>query len=239
MPRPLVFVLVDGLSRRGALAMPGLAALVARGEAFRWSVEVAEPTWSRPNYATLVSGLSPARHGITRNEQRQPLDGETLFDTLRQHGLRTAVAGYHWWNELVGPRVDGAWYYVADDTPDVVVLDQAERLFADIHPHFLLVHLMSVDYAGHREGGYSLAYQEAAQRLDGHLFPFVSAWQERYPHGAVIIGADHGMAERGHGGMSADERVVYYFAVMKPMPGRWPGSQEGVRAFLEALILDC
>lgn len=238
MPRPLLFVLVDGLSVRGALNMPRLTQLVSTGNMSRWRVQAAQPTWSRPNYATIITGVPPSTHGIQQNEDTRRLTVPTLFERLHEEGERGAIAGYHWWGDLLGDAVDASWYYASDETPDQDVLEHAYELERRSRPAFLLVHPMSVDNAGHQFGGDSLAYERQARDLDVILSDFIETWLQRHRDGSALIGSDHGMTRRGHGGSSAEELEVCYFASPAVPSERWPSRQEEVRSLLEYLLFE-
>lgn len=114
-PRPrVVMISIDGLSPdyvldadRYGLKIPTLRRLVAEGS-YATAVRGVLPTVTYPSHATLLTGVSPAAHGVTANLTFDPLvqndngwywyAGDirvpTLWDAARQAGLRTA--NVHW-----------------------------------------------------------------------------------------------------------------------------------------------
>ncbi|AKU95293.1 Alkaline phosphodiesterase I [Labilithrix luteola] len=105
--RSVFVVSVDGLRddylRAGSHALPTLRGLVASGTTARSLVSV-WPSVTYPAHATLVTGVTPARHGIVNNVVFDPLaknDGgwfwyardlraETLWDSARRAGMDVA-----------------------------------------------------------------------------------------------------------------------------------------------------
>jgi predicted AlkP superfamily pyrophosphatase or phosphodiesterase len=118
----VVLVSIDGLrpdyvleADRHGLRVPELRKLVADGVHAR--VRGVLPTVTYPSHATLVTGASPARHGIYYNRPADPLgrnaDGwywyaedlraDTLWDAAGRAGFRTANVD---WPTTVGARID-------------------------------------------------------------------------------------------------------------------------------------
>lgn len=256
--RKLVLVLADGLRADTARDYMGyLQALNEAGRA-RWSQLRCElPSLSRPLYATLITGRRPVEHGIVANGQSGQHCGQTLFDALAAHGLRSAVAAYHWFYELLAGEVFnplrhrhaalapqgvvGASWYFEDEYPDSHLLADAEHLRALHTPDFLFVHPMGPDHAGHQHGGESAAYALCARKLDMQLAHALPHWHAQGYD--VVFTSDHGMhADRTHGGALSVERDVPLVWLPRD-PGEpadsvaLPDSQMGLRAFvLERLI---
>ncbi|PYQ02073.1 MAG: alkaline phosphatase family protein [Acidobacteria bacterium] len=99
-PAPIVLMIsVDGLrpdyvtaADKHGLKIPALRRFVAEG-AFAEGVEGVIPTVTYPSHTTLITGVSPAKHGIFSN---------TIFDPLR-----TGPAAWYWYAEDI--RVPTLW----------------------------------------------------------------------------------------------------------------------------------
>jgi len=111
---PVLMISIDGLRpaeltdgpARG-LKTPTLRALAAEG-AYAQTVKGVLPTLTYPSHTTLLTGVSPARHGIGNNITFDPLDKNqtgwdwyaediktpTLWDAA--HGAHLKVANVHW-----------------------------------------------------------------------------------------------------------------------------------------------
>jgi len=118
----LVMISLDGLhpdyikrASQLGVRLPALAALVQEG-AFA-SVRGVFPTVTYPSHTTMVTGVAPAKHGITFNTTFDPLDRNgggwfwytsdlkvpALWDIARRGGLKTA--NVHW-PVTVGAAID-------------------------------------------------------------------------------------------------------------------------------------
>lgn len=118
----LVMISLDGLhpdyikrADQLGVRLPALGALVKEG-AFA-SVRGVFPTVTYPTHTTMVTGVSPARHGITFNTTFDPLDRNgggwfwytsdvkvpALWDAAKKGGLKTA--NVHW-PVTVGAAID-------------------------------------------------------------------------------------------------------------------------------------
>jgi arylsulfatase A-like enzyme len=104
-PAPLVVISIDGLRpadildpAADGLKIPNLRRLLSEG-AHAAAVDGVLPTVTYPSHATLVTGVSPARHGILANDP---------FDPGGHHGDDTT-----WYAEDI--RVPTLWDVAADD----------------------------------------------------------------------------------------------------------------------------
>jgi len=121
--RHAVILSIDGLMPASytepdahGLKIPTLRQLAATG-AFSPGVRVGMPAVTYPSHTSMVTGVSPARHGIVSNAVFDPegkRDGEwhwytaeirvpTLWSLARERGLRTALIG---WPVTLGARAD-------------------------------------------------------------------------------------------------------------------------------------
>lgn len=121
---PVLLVSIDGLrpgdvleaDKRG-LHIPNLKKLLAEGSHASGVVGVL-PSFTLPSHATLVTGVSPARHGVINNLQFWPKDQSaaqsyvfasdirvpTLWDAAHARGIVTASVG--WPVSLGSPAID-------------------------------------------------------------------------------------------------------------------------------------
>jgi predicted AlkP superfamily pyrophosphatase or phosphodiesterase len=118
---PVLMISIDGLhpdyvkeADRHGVVIPHLRSFVAQG-AYASGVLGVLPTVTFPSHTTLVTGVSPAEHGITSNTPFDPLnvnrDGwywyaedvrvPTLWTRAKERGLRTASVN---WSVTVGDR---------------------------------------------------------------------------------------------------------------------------------------
>lgn len=225
----VIAVVIDGLRYDAACQYMAFAEhLVEQRQAARFKVRSELPSLSRPLYEVLLTGTPPVISGISANHIVRASREKSLFHLAREHGLITAAAAYYWVSELYN-RAPFQWpedreqihpqrpiqygsFYFEDVYPDSHLLADAERLRTAYSPHFLYIHTMGVDDAGHRYGGRSREYVQAVLRIDALLSQLVPVWlAEGY---GIVITSDHGMTEEGiHGGTSDDERLVPLYAI--------------------------
>lgn len=134
--RPVVLISIDGLhpayvtdADRLGLKIPNLRRFMREGS-YATGVRGVIPTVTYPSHATMVTGVSPAKHGIHSNTTFDPLaknqggwywyasdiTSQTLWDVAAARRLTTAAVH---WPVTVGARID--WnipQYWRTGTPD-------------------------------------------------------------------------------------------------------------------------
>jgi len=136
---PVVMISIDGMgpdyvleADRHGLKVPNLRRFLKEG-AWAHGVKGVLPTVTYASHTTLVTGVSPARHGILYNEPYDPLDrnkegwywyaedihAPALWDAAREAGLDTAIVD---WPVTVGARarwcIPQFWRTDFADMPD-------------------------------------------------------------------------------------------------------------------------
>lgn len=84
LARRVVIVIVDGLRKDVARDLPFLSALGRRGIDSQAASQY--PTWSRPNYVTILTGVPPAASGVRTNRYRGTVELDSLMDRVRSAG---------------------------------------------------------------------------------------------------------------------------------------------------------
>lgn len=233
----VILVVLDGLRYDAARTCLGyLEGLVAAGRADVRKVTCELPAMSRPLYETILTGRAPVDHGIVSNGIQRRSRGDNLFARCRAAGRTTAAAAYHWVSELyvstpfdphrdrilldgTGDINHGVFYW-SDGYPDSHLFADAEWLIRARDPDFLLLHPMNVDDAGHKHGGASTGYRDAA-RIQGDLLArYLPGWLETGRQ--VIVMADHGMGDDGNhaGPVPTETDVPFYTVGFAVEPGR-------------------
>ncbi|WP_375104544.1 alkaline phosphatase family protein [Paenibacillus sp. RS8] len=231
MTNKLIVVVLDGLRYDAARKYMGyLEHLVEQGSLSCYRVQSELPSLSRPLYEVLLTGTPVSKNGITANHIVRPSHEESVFHLAVGANLRTAAVAYHWVSELYNsapfdpladrhqhnvmkPIQHGSFYF-EDHYPDSHVFADAVYLRSAYDPHFLYIHSMNIDDAGHRYGGESKEYELSVRNADGLLATVLPIWMEQGYK--ILITADHGMNANGyHGGVTSSERDVplYTFGV--------------------------
>ncbi|CCK25343.1 type I phosphodiesterase/nucleotide pyrophosphatase [Streptomyces davaonensis JCM 4913] len=239
MPAPAHRVLVVGidgvrLDTLNRLPTPHLDTLAAEGFLRPVEVDAQTPTMSGPCWATVVTGVTVARHGVWSNDfTGHRLDVFPDFATrlTAQGGLRTFVAAG--WQPLMQAHAGGPLFaapsrsvYISptEDTPeawehcDEQITDAAVRLLADPADDTAasFVYLGAPDETAHFLGC-GEPYEAAIRRADARLGRLLEAVRSRpsYPdeQWTVLVVTDHGHVDAGgHGGRTETERTAWLAA---------------------------
>ena len=139
----VILITIDGLrpqvyldAEREGVAIPNLKALLQAGSGAD-GVVVAYPSMTYPSHTSIVTGVSPARHGIISNTIFDPLNGSrawfsenqaiktpALWDIARKHGLKTAGVS---WPVTVGATMDVLYPESNQAPPDSTWLARARK----------------------------------------------------------------------------------------------------------------
>ncbi len=90
LARRVFVVIVDGLRLDKSYDLPYLDSLRRRG--VDGAARSHYPTWSRPNYVSILTGVPPEASGVRTNHHSQPVAIESLMDRAHDAGVTTAMA---------------------------------------------------------------------------------------------------------------------------------------------------
>ncbi len=203
----------DYLDRPAATQLRALAARGVRAE----RMISAFPSKTFPNHYSIVTGLSPERHGIVANAMRDSVlglfrlsdraavqtsgwwGGEPIWVTAEQQGRRAAT--YFWpGSEAEIGGVRPSWWYPYDgDRPNAERERQVLEWLAlpsDSAPAFIALYFSDTDDAGHRHGPDAPQVDSAIARVDSAVGRLVAGIARLGLTEVVnvIVVADHGMA---------------------------------------------
>ncbi len=218
-PLPLLLISIDGYRHdyieRGL--SPTLAMLAKNGVQAA-SMQPSFPSLTFPNHYTIVTGLRPDHHGIVNNTMVDPQLGKfslnnreavgdgrwwaagvPLWETARQHGLRSATMFWPGSEAAIRGHHPDEWkLFDARVTPDQRV-DQVLAwldLPAAQRPTFLTLYFDAVDHAGHLYGPDTPQVNDKLRETDAAMARLVQGLQQRglFERINLIVLADHGMA---------------------------------------------
>jgi hypothetical protein len=90
LARRVFVVIVDGLRLDKSYELPFLDELRRRGIDAEATSHY--PTWSRPNYVSILAGVPPEASGVRTNHHATPVELDTLMDRAKAAGMRVACA---------------------------------------------------------------------------------------------------------------------------------------------------
>lgn len=219
----VVIISIDGL-RPDALEQADTPVLdsLRRLGAYHPAAQAVLPSVTLVNHASMLSGMSPEKHGIDWNLHDPDaglVNGPTLFTMARDQGLTAAmVVGKPKLEHLVLPgSVDN---YLYAGFLDVQVVDQAVGVIEAGLPDILFIHLPDVDSAGHATGWMSAGQLLAISHTDGLVGQVVESLRtgQYLESTLLIVTSDHGGVDKAHGGNSPEEMRVPWLAVGPGVP---------------------
>ena len=215
----VVVVSIDGLRPDAIAAMhaPTLQRLVAEG-ASSLQASTILPSKTLPSHTSMVTGVLPARHGITWNTDETATMGvvrvPTMFSLAHAQGRTTAAVFAK--SKFHHLEVPGSLDYVhspAGDSESWTVdetVPAVEGHLATSRPNQLFVHVAEPDYAGHASGWMGARYAAAVARADSALARVVAAADGAFGGGeyTLMVTADHGGHAHGHGSASVADVTI-------------------------------
>ncbi len=229
----LLLIGIDGV-RPDVLAevsTPHLDALAAAGT-ITTTTRTTTPSVSGPSWSSMLTGVWPAKHGVTDNEfggrRYEEFPGFlTRVEQARPDMTTFAVADWLPLMELeggstvLGPEIDrreildGYELGWAEADARGTALAVEELRAGD--PDATFVYLGNPDEVSHGTGAIGTAYREAIARADGHVGMLLDAVRARPGFDTeawlVLVSTDHGRrADGGHGGDSPEEMTTFIIA---------------------------
>lgn len=220
-PKYVLVLGFDGMSGQGLQKVntPHFDALRANG-AYTFIAEAVQPTVSSPNWASMVNGASPNEHTVKGNEWKRAdistisLCGQpkgkvfpSIFKVLRDQKSDANIAVVHHW--------DGFARLINKESLNILYNARSEydackktcQIIQNGQPELLFVHFDHVDHAGHHDGHFTEAYYQSirvADSITGVIMEVLKA-KGTLDQTCILITADHGGINKGHGGTTREE----------------------------------
>lgn len=218
--KTVVVISVDGLGAK-LLAMSKAPTLTGLGERAP-AAETVVPTQTIPAHVSMLSGLTPERHGMYENEHEgnlKRLEAPTIFDLAHAKGLRTAAVfgkeklEYVFDDGSIDEIYMTKWPLLGDwvSRTETYVYEAASRLLKKKPaPNLVFIHFSLVDSVGHMLKWESAMQRWSVEKVDAAIGRLLGILEKDYEPGsyALIVTADHGGHGGSHGEISADGRLV-------------------------------
>ncbi|WP_407479491.1 alkaline phosphatase [Elizabethkingia miricola] len=200
--------------------MPNLKNLMKEGS---WSLKARSvlPSSSAVNWASMIMGAGPTLHGYTEWNSAVPeipssdLTKEGMFPSIfsilkEQKPSLITVLIYSW--QGINPLVQKGTTDIripAKDNDDFCTASAVEVIKTK-KPTLTFVHLDQPDGVGHNIGHRTPAYYEELKKVDARIGKIVQAVKDAgiANETVIIVTADHGGKDKGHGGKSLDEVLI-------------------------------
>jgi predicted AlkP superfamily pyrophosphatase or phosphodiesterase len=156
---------------------------------FRQNLKNVLPIISAPNWASIVTGETPQRHGIFSNDVDKVGEDypSTIFADVDGH---TALFSDWPLLEKMCNDVDFVEKYQS--------FQKAAKYFVNNRPTFMMIHNDSIDAAGHKHGYNSIACRHAAHKTDKQIQRFFNTILDVDKQTLIIVCSDHGGFRRKH-----------------------------------------
>lgn len=224
----VILIGVDGL---GAYAIPKANAPTLKNmmQNGAWTLHARSvlPSSSAVNWASMIMGAGPELHGFTEWGSKVP---ELPSKDTTQYGLfpsvfylaktqkpqlKTAVIfewpgiGYLFEKKCVS--------YFKNITGDSLTSLNASEYIRKEKPNLLFIHFGEVDHVGHETGHDTKAYYNQVNKLDQYVKQLLNALDKAgiADETLVLLSADHGGINKGHGGKTLVEVEIPWIAYGK------------------------
>jgi predicted AlkP superfamily pyrophosphatase or phosphodiesterase len=218
----VVIVSIDGL-RPDAIDEFGARTLqrLVREGAWGRDAQTIYPSKTLPSHTSMLTGLTPDRHGITWNTDQTLAKGTiqdaTIFELARLRGFTTAA--FFSKSKLRHLQKPGTLDHTQAPSglevfPATRTVEDAARYMKFRRPNLVFIHIAEPDVAGHTFGWMGGAYRAAVRRADGAVSQIIAAADAAYGRGnyTMIVTADHGGSGHDHGTDSHDDMQIPWIA---------------------------
>lgn len=213
----VVIVSLDGARPDYLLAAPSsnIQAMAAQG-AFTWWAQTVEPSITLISHCSMLTGCQPAKHGIDWNTWK-PEKGfvktSTCFEIVKKSGGGTAMfVGKEKLRHIAKPDTVDKFELVSGSAETIAAA--AAAWFKTNLPALLFVHYPDPDAAGHAAGWGSAQYLAALATCDRGIGILRLAVEQagRADRTLLIVTADHGGHQRGHGTRDVRDMTIPWIA---------------------------
>ena len=233
--RRFLLTAIDGVryDRLLATSTPSIDAIAERGFLTTAQIPPGQPTMSAAQWATVLTGVWSAEHGVRRNwlrSRRLAAHPDLLELVQREHPGAEVYAASSW--PVLGLRA-GAGPILRTPTfvpyrrlgglaswirADEAVVEDATRALRERDLVAAFVYLGQVDMAGHLHDT-GARYVRALERADGLVGRLLAAIADRREEWTVLVTTDHGHRDGGGHGTRTPAETTVWFAGDRRVPG--------------------
>ena len=231
MKSKVILIVCDGMRADVAAKQMGyVESLCHNRRGHKWIAYADNPSVSKTNYETIVTGMPSIHHGVVTNlmSGRSKMK-RSIFSEVKARRGKTACLGSHWFYDLHGssapfnarkhkevndPRdaIQIGRFQTGEEVSSAELLETADFIVHKYNPDFMLIHVQDIDHIGHTKG-LGKDYIQAVEGLDELLGIYLPTWLKTY---TVIINADHGMDKyKNHGGTACDVVTIPFYILPK------------------------
>ena len=218
-------VVLIGIDGWGAYSMdkakvPNIRCLMDSG-AYTLKKRSVLPSSSAVNWASMYMGAGPELHGYCEWGSQVPdlpsrvvnKNGifPTIFSELRAAAPEAEIGSVYEWGgirflvDTLALNYDKHVVEVADDSTATARF--AVKYIQEKKPTLVNIVFDALDHVGHAAGHDTPLYYEKLEEIDGYVGQIVQAVKDAgiWDESIIIVSADHGGIEKGHGGRTMQE----------------------------------
>ena len=211
----VILISVDGMRPDGFLQCGNpFAEVLMQKSYYTLNGQTVMPSVTLPCHMSLFHSVPPTRHGITTNlylPMARPING--LFEELKANKAVSAM--FYGWEPLRDVARPGTLKFAEylnayeEESSDTVLTDRALYRIAKSKPDFVFLYMVETDEKGGHDSGWMTEtyFQRISTALD-NIRRVIEACGEEY---TVIITADHGGHDRGHGTDMPEDTTIPMF----------------------------
>ena len=198
---------------------PNMDALWKNGS-YTFKARTDEISSSGPAWSAMLTGVWHQKHNVMNNEYEDP-DLEHyphFFHRIRQEKPELQTYSVANWGPIHKILQEGDATFTSSKISDALVAEEVASILENKDVDVMFVQLDEVDGAGHRHDYTveSKKYLKAIERSDGQVGTMVSALEQRSAikdeNWLIILSADHGGSDFGHGKNIPEHTTVFYIA---------------------------
>ena len=221
----VILISIDGMRPDGFLncSNPFVKELMERS-AYTLAARTIFPSVTLPCHMAMFHSVPAERHGISTNiytPMVRPLNG--LFEQIAMMGGVSAM--YYGWEPLRDVARPGSLKFsgyinaYTEESSDTSLTNLALERIKESNPDFVFLYMVETDEkGGHDHGWMTKEYLDVISTALDNVKRVVETCGEEY---TVIVTADHGGHDRGHGSdMPEDMTIPQFYLGKRFTPGR-------------------
>ncbi|WP_220466309.1 alkaline phosphatase [Dyadobacter psychrotolerans] len=185
------------------------------------------PSSSAVNWTSMTMGAGPELHGYTEWGSQTPelpsrLTDEfglfpSIFGLMRQQKPKSEIGVIYEWDGIGFLLPKKALSTEINCQRDSATAQTASKYIIEKRPELLFLHFSDVDHVGREFGNGTAQYYQQVDKMDRYLAQIMGAVSKsgKADDTVVIISADHGGINKGHGGKTMQEMRIPWIAVGK------------------------
>ena len=215
MENKVILISIDGMRPDGVkkCANPYVDELTKKST-YTFDARTVFPSVTFPCHMSMFHSVPPERHGITTNIYMppvHPIDG--IFEVVKNAGGMCSM--YYGWEqirEVSRPGSLKAAEYInamAFEFTDTALTDSALSFIKKAHPDFVFLYMVETDEkGGHGNGWMSEEYLKNVSTAIENVKRVIEEVGDEY---TIIVTADHGGHDRGHGTQMPEDMIIPMF----------------------------